>query len=125
MLILHIKLLLIFFVCVLPYEKRQAGKPSSVYGRHISVFAVADAIMSDLPAGIGRGIHLLLNLAPDEVYLATSVTRWPGELLLHLFTLTRKEISSKRYIFCGTGCRQKVGARELPGILPCGARTFL
>jgi len=33
--------------------------------------------MSDRPANIGRGIHSLLDLAPDEVYQATDVTGGP------------------------------------------------
>lgn len=32
--------------------------------------------------------NLLLGLAPDGVYLATTVTRRAGELLPHPFTLT-------------------------------------
>lgn len=33
--------------------------------------------MSDRPANKGRGIHSLLDLAPDEVYQATDVTGGP------------------------------------------------
>ena len=50
-----------------------------------------------------------------------------GELLPHLFTLTRRHFASGRYIFCGTFRRIRLNGspRPLAGMLPCGDRTFL
>ena len=45
-----------------------------------------------------------------------------GALLPHLFTLTPRK--GGRYIFCATSPSGRP-ARELPGTLPCGVRTFL
>jgi len=67
------------FECVSCHKikKRRAGKPSSVYGRHLSGFPVSGKIISDLPADNRRGTYPLLNLAPDEVYPAAGVTVGP------------------------------------------------
>src|SRR5512136_2976704 len=49
----------------------------------------------------------LLGLAPDGVYLASTVADRPGELLPHPFTLT---CLSRRTSLCGT----------IPGVTPAG-----
>ncbi len=78
----------------------------------------------------------LLDLAPAGGYLAVNVTIYAGGLLHHLFTLaTSRPIpsNSENYgedqvefavYFCGP-IRQVAPSRGLPGILPCGVRTFL
>ena len=49
-----------------------------------------------------------------------------GRLLPCHFTLTcdLQEVH-RRYAFCCTFLNRRTGHRELPGTLPCGARTFL
>ena len=65
----------------------------------------------------------LLGLAPDGGCLAADVTTGTGGLLHHLFTLTWKSMTSRRSfsVVLSTG----FPARELPGTVLGGARTFL
>ncbi len=62
----------------------------------------------------------LLGLAPDGGCLAASVTRRAGGLLHHLFTLT--DLSRRSLSVALSAGRP---ARVLPGVVPCGVRTFL
>src|SRR5205823_6075668 len=74
----------------------------------------------------------LCGLAPDGVWRAGAVTGAAGELLPHRFTLARCDAARP----CGRAHRPLAvcflfhfpwthAPRELPGVLPCGVRTFL
>ena len=53
--------------------KKALHKPSSVYAI-IYLEPPSPAVSSSLPAWLGRTIHTLLGLAPDEVYHAVHIT---------------------------------------------------
>lgn len=79
-----------------------------------------DSVILPIPFGVGRTAaiylsgrypgfkccgqqhHPLFGLAPGGVYHAVPLTRRPGGLLLHLFTLILPVTPKGRYIFCGT-----------------------
>ena len=69
----------------------------------------------------------LFGLAPDGVYHAAPVTGKRGALLPHPFTLADGLKAKKsRSVVCSLWhCPWGHPRRELPGILPYGARTFL
>src|SRR5690606_34404843 len=70
---------------------------------------------------------LLYGLAPNGVYLATSCCQPCGGLLLRRFTLTLSGLlarTSKGGLFSVALSKDR-SFRALPGILLCGARTFL
>jgi len=69
-----------------------------------------------LPAGC-----FLFDLASNGVYRASRVTPAAGELLPHLFTLTRQ----RRAVYFLLHFPWPYGRSELPTIVPCEARTFL
>lgn len=94
-------------------------------GRNSFLFAHAA-----YPQDTGRAARLLLGFAPDEVYRAPlsylKSGRWALTPPFHPYP---HEFISGRYIFCGTICHRQAirpaSARELPGIMLYGARTFL
>ncbi len=65
-------------------------------------------------------VSLLLGFAPDGGYLAADIAAGAGGLLHHLFTLTER-IRRSFSVALSAG----FPARELPGIVLSGARTFL
>jgi hypothetical protein len=65
---------------------------------------------------------LLLGLAPNGGCLATPVARRTGGLLHHLFTLTWSD-DLRRSV--SVALSASYPARVLPGVVPCGVRTFL
>ena len=85
---------------------------------------------SDLPGGFGRAVLWRHPIWPCSVrgFACHRRYRRRGALLPHLFTLTLRlgayAPPSGRYFFCATG-PSSCPARELPGALPYGARTFL
>ncbi len=108
---------------------------------------------SDLPGNSGgppSGVPLF-GLAPGGVYQASIVTDGTGELLPHLFTLTRHQTFGTFFSVLSTstscksnGCKSNVRSESLvpsgvfsvalssrrrdwvlPSTLSCGARTFL
>jgi len=74
-------------------------------------------------------LSLLLGLAPDGGCLAMSVTWHAGGLLHHLFTLASWIVDpgitdpGSRSVSVALSAGRP--ARVLPGIAPCGVRTFL
>ncbi len=89
----------LFFVLIEP-----GCKPDSVVDGHLSAIAVAGRPGATYPERGGRAALLLLGLAPDGVYLATSVTRRAGGLLPHRFTLACGSVSvaHRRSALCCT-----------------------
>jgi len=76
---------------------------------------------------IGRAALLLLDFAPDEVCLPVCC-QYRGGLLPRHFTITLPHNhAARQYAFCCAFCPGRINgqARVLPGIMPCGARTFL
>jgi len=69
-------------------------------GTIIYLHATLPLRSSDLPAGIGRTTHLLLGLAPDEVFPANPVTR----IAVGPYPTISPLPEIRRYIFCGTFC---------------------
>jgi len=96
-------------------------KPGSVpKSRRLLATAI---YLCSLPAFNRRATGTLLDFAPDEVCRAGTVARsavgsYPAISPLPV---------ARRYIFCCAICRKtsRSSSRGLPGIMPCGARTFL
>ena len=85
---------------------------------------------SNLPGNLrsGRSVSLF-GLASDGACLAYHVTAITGGLLPHRFTLTQQHDDKSRCYALGgllsVALAKDHSSRELPGILPCEARTFL
>ena len=88
---------------------------------HSSSLAVADEIERPTRELERTTLNVpLFGLAPGGVYKASVVTGGAGELLPHLFTLTRF-LAVFFLLHFPSRCRDWA----LPSALSCGARTFL
>ena len=78
------------------------------------------------PRNKGRGTRPLLDLAPDEVCHAFAVANEPVSSYLAISPLPANSPEGQPTggIF-SAALSVALCARELPGIIPCGARTFL
>ncbi len=106
------------------WEKVGAGrKPGSVVDSHSSGTSVTGRL--EQPTRVRCGPHHapLFGLAPDGVYPATDCYQPRGALLPHHFTLTCARGPSAVYFLRHFPSAR--AAQVLPGVLPCGARTFL
>ncbi len=83
---------------------------------------------SNLPEpNAGHVNGFLFGLAPDGVYHATTCCQARGALLPHPFTLAvgTESIGAAWAVYSLLHFPSARAAQALPGILPCGARTFL
>ena len=96
--------------------------PACAGDDHLSRRAIADTFKQPTRKSYAADNHcFLFGLAPDGVYQATWVTPNAGELLPHLFTLTRQsEIVRRqfrrtgRFVFCCTFPDLATGRRYRP-----------
>ena len=101
-------------------KSRAAHKPGSVYGNHLSGRPLAEPLERPYP-GVGGPPHPpLFGLAPDGVCQAHGLRR------------IRQALTPPFHPYPGEGAvcflwhfPSARADRALPGILPCGARTFL
>lgn len=115
------------------WRRKQACKPGSVLPwayrvhpgeRQPSIWASCYHEAQAAYPGVKRGgppHPPLFGLAPDGVCRAPDRYRPGGGLLHHLFTLTPQMRGGLFSVALSVRHR----TRALPGILPCGARTFL
>jgi len=71
---------------------------------------------------------LLMRFAETRLRRVQYCCQYRGGLLPRHFTITRPHHhAARQYAFCCTFCPGRLNgqARVLPGIMPCGARTFL
>ena len=84
---------------------------------------------SGLPGNSASSLkRSLSDLAPDEVYPASPITRAPGGLLHHRFTLTPRpepEGTDPVAVYSLLHFLADCSGWVLPTVLLCGARTFL
>ncbi len=108
------------------WEKVGAGrKPGSVEDSHSSGTSVTGRL--EQPTRVRCGPHHtpLFGLAPDGVYPATNCYQSRGALLPHHFTLTCTRRTGPSAVYFLRHFPSARAAQALPGVLPCGARTFL
>ncbi len=106
------------------WEKVGAGhKPGSVEDSHSSGTSVTGRLKQPTRVRCGPHHAPLFGLAPDGVYPATNCYQSRGALLPHHFTLTCARGPSAVYFLRHFPSAR--AAQVLPGVLPCGARTFL
>ncbi len=106
------------------WEKVGAGhKPGSVVDSHSSGTSVTGRLVQPTRVRCGPHHAPLFGLAPDGVYPATNCYQSRGALLPHHFTLTCARRPSAVYFLRHFPSAR--AAQVLPGVLPCGARTFL
>ena len=98
---------IIFFHSSFGKEIIKFGRPVSRVLSRVTIY-LEDCLhipSSSLPAEIpASNLIRLFGFASDEVYTVFLRYRKNGELLPHLFTLTRHRNCAWRYIFCCTGC---------------------
>jgi len=85
---------------------------------------VARNPQASIPEGFrtGNPLAFLFGLTPEGVYQAITVACDAGALLPHHFTLTSSNGAGGIF---SVALSRGFPRRELPGLLPCGARTFL
>ncbi len=109
----------------LAYKPHPVQRESRLDG-HLSRLRVTPKLQRSTRRWLGNGCFppeasLLLDLAPHGGCLARRITAPAGGLLHHLFTLTPKGSGLFSVALFQTFTR----FRALPGVLPCGVRTFL
>ena len=105
---------------------KPARKPRSVLGGHLSRPDITIRLMQPTRGSNGASsTSPLLGLAPDGGCLAARLASDAGALLPHRFTLARTTSAAPAICFSVALFRQVTPPRALPGVVLCGARTFL